>query len=146
MEKEFKYKTKIWVSGNHTAIVVPSEIIEKMQSGKRPPIKVSLRNHSYRTTVTVMDGKFMLPLNIKNREAAGVKGNDKVEIAIQLDLEPRNVEVPKDLEIALKKANLLEKFEATTPYTKKEFVRQVIEAKAQETRQRRIIGIIEKLQ
>jgi uncharacterized protein YdeI (YjbR/CyaY-like superfamily) len=49
------------------------------------------------------------------------------------------------LEAALKKAGALEAFEKSAPYMKKEYVRQVEEAKAQETRERRIAKIVEKI-
>jgi uncharacterized protein YdeI (YjbR/CyaY-like superfamily) len=64
---------------------------------------------------------------------------------LELDVEPRTVEIPKDLKAALTKAKLLNAFEKTAPSMKKEYVRQVEEAKAQETRERRINKIVEKL-
>jgi uncharacterized protein YdeI (YjbR/CyaY-like superfamily) len=46
---------------------------------------------------------------------------------------------------ALSDAGVLEAFHRSAPSMRKEYVRQVTEAKAQETRQRRITKIIEKL-
>jgi uncharacterized protein YdeI (YjbR/CyaY-like superfamily) len=64
---------------------------------------------------------------------------------LELDLEPRTVEIPKDLKDALIKANALDAFDESAPSMKKEYVRQVEEAKAQETRERRITKIVERL-
>jgi uncharacterized protein YdeI (YjbR/CyaY-like superfamily) len=88
----------------------------------------------------------MLPLSKANREAAGVKGGDQVEVTLELDLEPRTVEVPDDLAAVLaEKAGARAAFNALPPSMRKEYVRQVKSAKAEETRLRRIAGIIEKL-
>ena len=49
------------------------------------------------------------------------------------------------LKDALTRASALDAFENSAPSMKKEYVRQVEEAKAQETRERRIAKIVEKL-
>lgn len=144
-EKQITYLTTVWQSGNNTGIPVPEEIIEKLAAGKRPLVIVSINNYSYQSAVAVMNGKFMVSLSSKNRNAAGVQGGDEVSITLQLDLEPRTVELPQDLQDALLKADALANFENTAPSMKKEYVRQVEEAKAQETRERRIAKIVEKL-
>ena len=132
--------------GENTAgIHVPDEAIEKLGGGKRPLVKVTIKNYTYRSAVAVMDGKYMVSLSSEHRVAAGVQGGDKVDVTLALDLESRTVQLPKDLEAALKKAGALEAFEKSAPSMKKEYVRQVEEAKAQETRERRIAKIVEKL-
>jgi len=55
------------------------------------------------------------------------------------------VELPEDLKSALVDAGALDAFEKAAPSMKKEYVRQVEEAKAQATRDRRIAKIVEKL-
>jgi uncharacterized protein YdeI (YjbR/CyaY-like superfamily) len=88
----------------------------------------------------------MLPLSAENRGAAGVKADDKVEITLELDTEPRTVVVPEDLAAALsKKRGAKAKFDALSYSVRKEHVRQVESAKAQETRDRRIARIVAKL-
>jgi hypothetical protein len=39
----------------------------------------------------------MISLSAENRAAANVQGGDEVDITLELDLEPRVVEIPKDL-------------------------------------------------
>lgn len=68
-----------------------------------------------------------------------------MDVTLELDIEPRSVEIPQDLKAALTNAGLLEAFENLAPSIKKEYVRQVEGAKAQETRERRITKIVEKL-
>ena len=88
----------------------------------------------------------MLPLSAENRGAAGVTAGDKVEITLELDTEPRTVAVPEDLAAALsRKRGAKAKFDGLSYSARKEYVRQVESAKAQETRNRRIAGIVAKL-
>lgn len=131
---------------NATALEVPADAVAALGKGKRHPVKVSLNGYTYRTTIAVMGGVCMLPLSAENRGAAGVKAGDKVEITLELDTEPRIVAVPKDLAAALsKKRGARAKFGALSYSARKEYVRQVESAKAPETRQRRIAGIVAKL-
>jgi len=93
------FTTTIWKDKemNATALQVPADAVAALGKGKRHPVKVSLNGYTYRTTIAVMGGMFMLPLNAENRDAAGVKAGDEVEIALELDTEPRTVVVPEDL-------------------------------------------------
>jgi hypothetical protein len=64
-----------------TGIEVPAEVIEALGQGKKPPVVVSLNGYSYRNTVAVMGGRYMVALSVKHREAAGVAGGDQLEVA-----------------------------------------------------------------
>ena len=139
------FRTKVWQMGNNTAIQISPETIEKLGSGRRPLVRMTLKNHTYRSAVAVMDGMFLVSLSAENRQAAGVNGGDEVDVTIALDVEPRTVELPPDLRAALARAKALDAFNASAPSMRKEYVRQVEEAKAQETRDRRIAKIVEKL-
>ncbi len=135
-----KFKTDITQAEdmNATGIDMPEAIVEKLGAGKRPKVCVTLNGYTYRSAVFFMGGKFMLPLAQQHRDAAGVKGGDKVEVTLELDTAPREVEVPNDLAAALKKAGLTKDFAALAFTHRKEHVRAVEEAKARETRLRRI--------
>ncbi len=144
--KPITFHTTILQTGKNTAgIQVPEEVIDKLGAGKRPLVRVTINNYSYRSAVAVMAGKFMISFNPEHRKATGVQGGDETDVTLELDLEPRTVEIPKDLKDALMKASALDNFESAAPSMKKEYVRQVEEAKAQETRERRIAKIVEKL-
>lgn len=119
-------------------IEVPPAIVEGFGQGKRPKVTVTLNGYTYRSTVAVMGGKFMLPLAKVHREASGVKDGAKVEVTLELDTAPREVEVPKDFAAAMKKAGLRAAFDAQAFTHRKEHVRAIEEAKAPETRLRRI--------
>lgn len=140
------FHTTILQTGKNTAgIQVPEEVIEKLGAGKRPLVRVTINQYTYRSAVAVMGGKYMISFSPEHRKASGVQGGDETDVSLEVDLEPRTVEIPKDLKAALVKAKALDAFEKSAPSMKKEYVRQVEEAKAQETRERRINKIVEKL-
>lgn len=135
-----KFKTAVMQAAgmNATGIVVPPSIVEKLAAGKKPKVSVTIEGYTYRSTLAVMGGKFMLPLAKEHRDAAGVKAGDKVEVTLELDTAPREVEVPIDFAAALKKAGARAAFDTLAFTHRKEHVRAIEEAKAPETRARRI--------
>jgi bifunctional DNA-binding transcriptional regulator/antitoxin component of YhaV-PrlF toxin-antitoxin module len=142
-----KFKTKLLQADgmNATGIEIPAKVVESLGQGKRPKVVVNLKGHSYRSTVAVMGGKYMLAVPKEHREAAGVKAGETIEVDLQLDTAPRIVEVPKDLAAALKKARMAEAFDKLSYTHRKEHVRAINEAKAAETRARRIDRCVEML-
>ena len=128
---------------NATGIVVPEAVVEKLGSGKRPKVRVTLNGYTYRSTVAVMGGQYMLPLAAEHRAKAGVTGGDTVNVTLELDTAPREVEVPKDFASALNKAGARTAFDALAFSHRKEHVRAIEEAKAPETRARRIAKAVQ---
>lgn len=137
----FKDDTK-----NATGLRVPAEAVAALGTTKRPPVTVSLNGYTYRSTVAAYGDLFLLPLAAEHREAAGLKAGDVVEVTLELDTEPRTVELPDDLAAALAaKPGARPAFDALAPSQRKEQVRQVETAKAEATRERRIAAIVAKL-
>lgn len=130
---------------NATGIQIPSDIIDALNSGKRPRVKIQLNGYTYQTTVAAYGDVFMIPLSAEHRTAANVQANDEVEVTLELDSAPRIIEVPDYFEDILTEHGIKETFDALAPSKRKEFVRQVTSAKAEDTRQRRIDKIIEQL-
>ncbi len=128
-----------------TGIQVPAEVIESMQAGKKPAVALVVNGYAYRSTVFVMGGDFMVPFSSEHRKNAGLKAGDKIAVQIAVDTEPRTVEVPEDLARALESAGLTQAFDKLSYTHRKEHVRAINEAKAPETRIRRIEKAIEKL-
>ncbi|ESQ86617.1 YdeI/OmpD-associated family protein [Asticcacaulis benevestitus] len=127
---------------NVTGIIVPPEIVEALGKGKRPPVMVTINGYTYRSTIAIMGGRFMLPLSLENRVPAGVTAGDEVEIDLALDTEIRTVEVPQELAAALEAAGKREAFDQLAFTYRKEHVRSVEDAKAPETRARRINKVV----
>lgn len=133
-------------TGNATGIQVPPEVVAALGTRKNPPVIVSLAGYTYPSTIAVMGGNFMLPLNMVHRAAAGVNAGDQVAVTLELDLAPRTVALPDDLIVALAaKSGAQQAFEALAFSKRKEYVRQVEDAKTPATRERRIAGIVAQL-
>ena len=131
---------------NATGLPVPADVVAALGSHKRPPVVVTINGYTYRSTIAGYGEVFMLPLAAEHRNAARVTAGDTVDVTLELDTEPRTVEVPADLAAALAaQPGATEAFAALAPSKRKEFVRQVTEAKAAETRERRIAGIVAKV-
>jgi len=130
---------------NATGIVVPPDAVEALGKSKKPPVMVTIGDFSYRSTVAVMGGQFLIPLSQERRAAVGVEAGQTIEVTLELDTQPRTVEVPDDLAAAIEAAGKSAAFARVAPSMRKEHVRQVEEAKSQETRERRITRIVEKL-
>jgi hypothetical protein len=135
-----KFRSIVILGGKTaTGIEVPAKIVASLGSGKRPAVRVTLNGHTYRSTVAVMDGKYMLPLSAENRAAAGVAAGDKVEVEVALDDAPREVAVPPDLAAALKRDAAARKFFEGLSYSHKRWYVLWIEgAKKAETREKRV--------
>jgi hypothetical protein len=139
MPTKIKFNTTIFQDGNNTGIEVPETVVEKLSAGKRPAVNVSLNGFSYRSTIAVMGGKFLIPLSAERRNLAHVKGGDKMEIALELDTEPREIVLPDDFTKALNKdKTALKFFEGLSYSAKQRYILPIGQAKTEETRQRRI--------
>jgi hypothetical protein len=84
-----------------TGIPVPEEVVSDLGPSKRPPVRVTINGHTYRSTVASRGGEFVLPISAENREGAGVVAGEEVDVDIELDSEPREVAVPPDFAEAL---------------------------------------------
>lgn len=135
-----KFQTTILTAGKTaTGICIPNDIIEKLNAGKKPPVKVTLNGYTYVSTVAVMGGKYMVGVSADVRAAAGVKGGDKLTVEIELDTEVREVTLPPDFKKALDKDPKAKKFFESLSYSRqKNHVTIIEQAKTEETRLRRI--------
>jgi Bacteriocin-protection, YdeI or OmpD-Associated/Domain of unknown function (DUF1905) len=122
-----------------TGIEVPPEIVDQLGAGKRPAVRVTISGYTYRTTVAVMGGRFMIPVSADNRRQAGVAAGDEFDVRVEIDLEPREVAVPPDFRAALDNSPDAGRFFNSLSYSRKSrFVLGIEDAKSPETRQRRI--------
>jgi hypothetical protein len=126
-----------------TGMTVPDKVVEQLGAGKRPPVKVTIGEYTYRSTVAAMGGRFMVGVAAEHRAAAGVAAGDIVEVRLELDTEPRTVAVPSDLATALDAARASDAFERLAFTHRKEHIRAIEEAKTLATRQRRIAKAVD---
>ncbi len=142
-----KFRATIQLNGKTaTGIEVPADVVEGLASGKRPKVYVTIGGYTYRSTVAVYTGVFMLPLAAVHRKAAGVAAGDEVVVELVLDDAPREVTVPPDFAKALNAEPKVKAFFEGLSYSQRRwFVQGIEDAKKPETRQRRIDGATERL-
>ena len=129
-----------------TGIRVPTEIVEALDAGRRPKVSVTIRGYTYRSSVAVVSGDYMVGVSADVRAGAGVAGGDEVDVDIELDTAPREVTVPPDFAAALDAAPEARRtFEALSYSNKSWHTLQIDGAKSGETRQRRIARSVEAL-
>ena len=129
-----------------TGIRVPPEIVEGLGAGKRPAVSVTINGFTYRSSVAVMGGDYMVGVSAENRAGAGVKGGDEVDVDIELDTKPREVTLPPELATALDADPAARRtFDALSYSNQSWHVYQVNGAKTDETRTRRIAKSIDAL-
>ena len=80
---------------------VPPEAVEALGAGTRPPVTVTINGYTYRNTVAVLGGTYMLGVSAEHRGPARVTAGDVVDVELQLDTAPREVDVPEELAAAL---------------------------------------------
>jgi len=129
-----------------TGLPVPDDAVEALGHSKKPAVVVRVGDYSYRTTVSSRHGGFIVPLSAAHREAIGIAAGDEVEVVLELDLEPRTVDIPDDLAAALSaQAGARAAFDSLSPSKRAAHVAQVDGAKTPETRERRITGVLAQL-
>jgi hypothetical protein len=135
-----RFRTTIRQSGRTaTGIEVPEQVVEALGSGGRPAVKVTINGYTYRSTVAVLGGRYMVGVSAEHRAGAGVAGGDEVDVDLELDTAPREVRVPADLAAALDAEPAARRaFDGLSYSNKSWHVLQVEGAKTEETRQRRI--------
>lgn len=139
------YETVVIGEGNHASLEIPDKNLAEIGGNRRAPLKVTINGYTYQSTATGVDGKCMVVFPMRDREAAGAKAGDMVTVTLELDDGYRQVEVPTELARALVENGLSETFHNLTYSKRKEFARQVNEAKAEETRKRRIEKILNEI-
>jgi hypothetical protein len=135
-----RFRTTVLQSGKTaTGIRVPAEVVESLGAGKRPPVSVTINGYTYRSTVAVMGGEFLVGISAEHRAGAGVAAGDEVDVDIALDSAPRVVEVPADFAAALDAEPAAQRTFGALSYSDKSWhVLQISGAKTEETRRRRI--------
>jgi hypothetical protein len=135
-----RFRATIELAGKTaTGFQVPDDVVTALGAGRRPPVRVTIGGHTYRSTVASMGGRFMVGVSAQNRTAAAVAAGDEVDVDLELDTEPREVDVPEDLTAALDGEPEARRFFDGLSYSRKQwFVLRIEQAKKAETRSRRL--------
>jgi hypothetical protein len=130
----------------NTATSSDGTMITFDRSDKRPPVRVTISQYTYRSTVATVRGEFMLGDSAAVRQGAGIAAGDEVDVDVELDTEPREVTVPPDLAEALDRdADAARLFDGLSYSKKQRIVNPIEQARTAGTRQRRIAKAIGEL-
>jgi hypothetical protein len=135
-----RFRTTILQTGKTTlGFEVPASAVEALGVGKRPPVTVTVNGYSYRNTVAVLGGRYMIGVSAEHRGPAGVTGGEEVDVELELDTAPRVLTVPDDLAAALDAEPAARRtFDGLSYSNRSWHTLQVDGAKTPETRARRI--------
>jgi hypothetical protein len=142
-----RFSAKIYKNGINSYVDVPKNVSEAFAKRGPIPIKGHLDSHPIcATLVPVGGGRHRLYINSEMRKAAGVDVGDTIKLRLGFDKESREIPVPSDLALALKKNRGAQAaFEKTISSGCKEILGWIVDAKRPETRERRITSAIDHL-
>lgn len=139
------YSTVVLGEGNHASLLIPDAVLAELGANRRAPLKVTINGYTYQSTATGVGGECRVVFPQRDRAAAGASAGETVTVTLELDSGHREVDMPDALAQALETAGLRDAFEALRYSKRKEFARLVTEAKADETRARRINTVLSAL-
>jgi hypothetical protein len=147
MTKKHSFTAVIINAGGGGAFVEVPFDVEKALGSKKPKVKAMIEGVPYRGLLVRMGGEHHILIILKGiREQIGKTFGEKIKVSVELDTQPRVIEIPKDLLKEFKKEKQAKAFFDSLSYThQKEYVQWIVEAKKEETRQRRVLKTMEML-
>ena len=126
-------------------VVVPLDV-RALWGEARPPVRGTVNGVPFRSRLAVYGGETMLGLTNAFRASAGIAEGDEVEVVMERDDAPREVEVPPALQAALDgDAVARAAYERLSFTHRREYADWIAQAKQETTRSRRLGRAIEML-
>ena len=147
--KKIRFKVKLvgQEGSSATGFYAPFDVPAKFGTRARVPVRGTMNGYAFRSSLMPMGGGYCMGVNKTMREGANVKVGDVVDVVLERDEEERTIEVPVELERALKKNKAArERWEGLAYTTKKEMAAAVTGAKQEETRKRRLAKVMSVLE
>jgi hypothetical protein len=137
------FKGTVERNGSPGFIVLPFD--PKDVFGKaRAPVKVTVNGYTFPTTIVAMGGPACIGIRTSHREAAGLKGGERLDVRVELDTAKREITPPPDLVKALKASPPAWDRWRELSYTHQREHAEAIEgAKKPETRARRVVKAVD---
>lgn len=135
-----RFRAELELAGKTAAgFEVPAEVVENLGGGGHPKVTVTVNGFTFRTSIARMGGRFLLGVSVERRAQAGIEAGQVLDVDVELDTAPREIEVPDDLAAALAADAGATKFWDTLSYSKQSWhVHQVTSARKAETRAARV--------
>ena len=148
MVTQHKFRTRLLgMNGMDTAVLEPPFDVPQTFGRKgRVPVKGTINGFSFRSSLMNMGDGHMMVINKELRAGAKCKAGDTVSVVMQVDDEKRTVEVPAWLKkIISADAKAKAAWEKLSFTHQKEYVREISEAKREETRDKRVAQMMHNL-
>ncbi len=131
--------------GASTVISLPFDV-KALFGRARCPVRVTIKDHTWRTTTQVYGDGYHIVVSADARAAADVAVGDEVRVQVKKDDTVRSADVPPELASCLRAdPEAKEAFESLAPSHRREYARWVGEASLPQTRVRRSAVAVERL-
>jgi hypothetical protein len=132
-------------TGTQTFVTLPFDA-KALFGRARCPVRVTINEHSWRTTTQVYDGRYHVAVSAAARHAAGIGAGDLVRVHVKKDDAVPAIDLPAELASALRAdLDARDAFEVLAPSHRREYARWVGEARLPQTRVRRAVAATERL-
>ena len=145
--KTYKFKAEIQPGrGGGAYVLFPYDVEKEFGAKGQIPVQATINGIPYRVAlVKYGHPQHMLPVSKAIREQTATAPGDTISIELWRDDQPRVLEVPKELEQAMKRAGVLAVFEKLSYTHRKEYCRWITDAKKEETRTNRLTKAVQML-
>jgi hypothetical protein len=142
-----RFRAKVLLAGKTaTGVEVPAKVVDGLGSTKRPLVSVTINGYTYRSAIAPMGGVYVLGISEEVRNNAHVTAGDMVDLDVELDTKPRDVEVPPELTKALAKDARAKKYFESLSYSGKyRLAAPIANGKTPETRARNLEKAMQEL-
>lgn len=127
-------------NGAWTRLQIPFDVYAVYGTRSRVSVKGTINGSEFQSSLFPDgEGGFHMMVNKQMQREAKAKPGDVVHVVIQMDVDERSVDLPPDVEAAMKLNKEAQAgFAKMSPSARKEYVDWITSAKQQETRERRI--------
>ena len=124
----------------------PKEAFGRARAPVRVTVETEGQHKPFRTTIAIYEGKGWIGFRKAQLAEFGLSTGDQVDLLVELDTEPREVDVPPELAAALSRdPAAASAFDALSYTHRREYARWVAEAKRDATRADRAAKSVERL-
>ena len=135
-----------WGKNVYTVLPLPEDIAMELERQGTRRVDIELNDHPFNVALTkapVIPDTFVYAGKSVLREA-GISPGEEIEVRLRR-ADPNLVDVPNDVMLAVRRANVVEAWASLTPGRQRGLLHQIDSAKKQETRARRIAQLVKTL-
>lgn len=106
------------------------------------PVVMTIDGKKFQRNLARYAGEYMMVFNKELRDETGYRAGDRVQILLERDQEERRVQIPEDIMDVMRETGVLPAWEKQSYSHQKEHIDWVLDAKKDETKERRIDKLI----